>query len=524
MHSSAWGPTNLWQAFQSSAAAAAGRSALVFPSDQVSFDELLLAAERCAAWIALHGVGRGQIVGLQLPKRPETYALWLACLRQGAAVVFIDPRNPPARTKSIVRRLGPRLFVTTGAAAAFAPAETTGLTVVKLPEKQDWRQWRDRLATGTSTPTPASCHGLDPAYVMFTSGSTGEPKGAVIPHQGVLSLMRWVSGSIAAPGSLRFSNLNPLHFDNAVFDLYGGLVNGSTLVPVETTSQPNPAQWALALREGGAEVIFAVPTLFQTLDRLKLLRPDRLPKARVFVFGGEGYPLADLAGFYRRFVGQARLVNVYGPTETSCICASHEIDEAALIATEATFPPLGRMHADFDHAVLDEDDRPVPKEGRGELWIGGANVGLGYHNNVEETARRFRQDPRQSSFRSIWYRTGDLVREDEQGLLWFGGRVDNQVKIRGHRIELEEVDLAIESFPGVTRAVTVAASGEDGPELRVAFLADPEPDLDLLKAFCRERLPVYMQPSILRRLDELPLNANGKVDRKAALALLSGAE
>jgi D-alanine--poly(phosphoribitol) ligase subunit 1 len=355
---------------------------------------------------------------------------------------------------------------------------------------------------------------------MFTSGSTGEPKGAVIPQQGVLSLMRWARGRISWSADIRFSNINPLHFDNAVFDLYAGLFNGAALVPVETSLLANPAQWVRRLREGAANVIFAVPTLFQTFDRLNLLKPENLPTARVFVFGGEGFPPTPLAAFHARFEEQATLINVYGPTETSCICSSLEIDAAALAAAGAAFPSLGRMHADFDHMILDEAERPVTPGEPGELWIGGANVGLGYYNAPTETAGRFKQDPRQSAYRSIWYRTGDLVREDGAGLLWFVGRADNQVKIRGHRIELEEIDLAIEALDGVKRAVTVALSGQDGPELRVAFSAERAVSVDEIRAHCARRLPVYMQPAKISQVATLPQNANGKTDRNAVAALM----
>ena len=158
----------------------------------------------------------------------------------------------------------------------------------------------------------------------------------------------------------------------------------------------------------------------------------------------------------------------------------------------------------------------------GELWIGGANVGLGYFNDPEQTQAKFRQDPRQDPISLDLYRTGDLVRTDDRGLLWFAGRVDNQVKIRGHRIELEEIDLAVEAMAGVRRAISVAVPGDNGQELRVAFTAASSIDIDAIRLHCRERLPTYMQPTLIRQVETLPQNANGKVDRRAAASLLSG--
>jgi D-alanine--poly(phosphoribitol) ligase subunit 1 len=510
-------PSHLWEAFDRVADERPDAPALVLADGIESFSGLRALARQAAAWLASQGLGRGDVVALQLPKRRDTYALWLACLHRGCPYVFMDTRNPPSRTDSILARIQPRLLATTGAAI-----NPHGLTLA-LATPEDGGRWLQGLPAVSAVPAPATLHGLDPAYIMFTSGSTGEPKGAVIPHQGVLSLMRWARSLVPRLHEARFSNINPLHFDNAVFDLYGGLVNGAALVPVETSQLANPAQWVRRLRDGGASVVFAVPTLFQTLDRLRLLTPDKLPDVRTFIFGGEGFPPGPLAEFHAHFKGRARLVNVYGPTETSCICSSLEIDEAALAAAGTGFPSLGRMHRDFDHAILDDGEVPVAQGTAGELWIGGANVGLGYYKALEETQRRFRQDPRQTVYRSIWYRTGDLVREDASGLLWFVGRADNQVKVRGHRIELEEIDLAIEAIDGIKRAITVVVPGDDGAELRAAFSAERVVPLDEVRSHCANRLPPYMQPARLIQIDTLPQNANGKIDRRAIAHLLQDA-
>lgn len=508
------GAANLFDAFRRVAEERGDAPALAFADGDVSFSALLDAAGRVHAELARRGVRRGDVVALRLPKRRETYALWLAALRAGAPYVFIDPRNPAPRDAAILARVRPALLVTDAAIAnSFGATLTLGSAAAG-------RAFLDGLAG--APPGPAAATGLDPAYVMFTSGSTGEPKGAAIPHQGVLGLMRWARKVTGGAGA-RVSNLNPLHFDNSVFDLYGGLANGATLIPVETADSPNPAHWVRRLREAEAEVVFAVPTLFQTLQSLKLLTPEALPDAKVFLFGGEGFPIAALRRFHDAFAGRARLVNVYGPTETSCICSSLDIDEAALAAAGDGLVSLGRMHEGFAHAVLDAGGRAVPQGETGELWIGGANVGLGYFADREETARRFLQDPRQADYRSIWYRSGDLVREDESGLLWFAGRADNQVKVRGHRIELEEIDLAAESAPGVVRAVAAAVAGAEGPEIRLAVCGAPGLSEAGVRAHCAARLPAYMQPSRILIAQELPVNANGKVDRKAARALLERA-
>jgi len=502
---------NLWNTFAARAEADPSALALVFGGSSISFGELRASALRYAAALEARGIRRGDVVALQLPKWKATYGLLLACLHLGAAYMFLDPKNPRERSARIVERVRPAIL--------FTAAETInphGQVVHVSGDNEGWLEHgTPSLPKGISEST-----GTDPAYIMFTSGSTGEPKGAVIPHQGVLSLMEWARNAIhAAPGE-RFTNINPLHFDNSVFDIYCGLLNGAALVPIETGEITNPAAWVKAAREAAATVMFAVPTLFLVLDQLGLLTTAALPSVRTFIFGGEGYPMSKLRNFHARFSGRARLINVYGPTETSCICSSIEIRQEHLGVPDDKFPPLGRMHDDFSYMILDEQQRSVAPGEVGELWIGGPCVGLGYYANDDETAVRFRQDPRQDQYRSIYYRSGDLVREDEGRRLWFEGRADNQVKLRGYRIELEEVDLAVQSIPDVRRAVTVVLAGADGGELAVAFMADRTISVADVHAVCKQKLPQYMQPSRIFQLDDLPRNANGKLDRLTTRSLL----
>jgi D-alanine--poly(phosphoribitol) ligase subunit 1 len=505
---------NLWDTFLARADGDPAAPALVFGDGMTSFGELKSLALCCAASLAARGIGHCDVVALQLPKRRMTYGLLLACLRLGAPYVFLDPKSPPERRMRVVDRLRPAiLFTQTDTANPHGQ-------VLQLAE-DDAPTWLERAdAVGPA----AKITGADPAYIMFTSGSTGEPKGAVIPHQGVLSLMAWARALLQAGPGQRFTNINPLHFDNSVFDVYCGLLNGAALVPIETGELSNPATWVRRVRASAATVMFAVPTLFLMLDQLGLLTPEALPSVRVFQFGGEGYPIGRLRQFHARFTSRARLVNVYGPTETSCICSSIEITPETLSAPNDAFPPLGRMHDDFSHVILDHEQQPLSPGEIGELWIGGSCVGLGYYSNAEETAARFRQDPRQDRYRSIFYRSGDLVREDDLGRLWFHGRVDNQVKIRGHRIELEEIDLLVQSVAGVRRAVAITMAAPDGAELAVAFAADHPVAVDEVFALCRAKLPAYMQPSRVVQLVDLPRNANGKVDRRATAALLAELE
>ncbi len=503
--------TLLWSAFAATAHRRASAPALDFGTTSVSFGDLAHSARRAAAYLTKLGVVTGDVVALQLPKRASTYAVLLGCLRLGAIYAPLDPKNPPARTERMLARLKPKVLVT--ATAALNPFGQTVATRADGSLNSDG--WPAPLGDAVSPAHAPS----DPAYIMHTSGSTGEPKGAVISQQGVLSLMRWSGGLLGDPDQQRFTALNPLHFDNSVFDLYCGLVAGATLVPIETADMTDPMLWVTRINETRASVVFCVPTLLLLLDKLGVLTPEALPHVRAIVFGGEGFPIETLRAVHARFRGTARFINVYGPTETSCICASLELNEAALAAATGPFPSLGRMHPEFTHSVLDDEGQAVAHGTTGELWIGGPNVGLGYFANADETARRFRQDPRHSDYRSLYYRSGDLVREDDAGQLWFQGRMDNQIKIAGHRVELEEIDGALEAQPGVVRALTVLSNRTGTPELVTAFETSAPTSLATLSAALAARLPAYMRPARLVELPKLPLNASGKVDRRAVQAL-----
>lgn len=507
--------SNLWDAFAAQVDAAPTAPALIFSGSVTQFGDLRALAELFADGLSARGIGKGDVVALHLPKRRSTYALLLACLRIGAPYVFIDPRNPPKRTARMLARTEPRIAFTGTELACAARA------VVRIDDNEEtgWIEAAATMGDADVRGARGRVVGTDPAYIMFTSGSTGEPKGAVIPHQGVLSLVKWARGLIPNARRERFTAINPLHFDNSVFDTYCGLFNGAALVPVETGELTNPVGWLKIIRSGEAGIMFAVPTLFLILDDLGLLNLDSLPSVNTFVFGGEGFPIGRLRKFHGHFAGKARLVNVYGPTETSCICSSVPITPEILSGPDDAFPPLGRMHEGFTHAILDGELRPVSSGEAGELWIGGPCVGLGYYNNPAETASRFRQDPRQDRFRAVYYRSGDLVREDSTGQLWFRGRTDNQIKIRGYRIELEEIDHAVQAIPGVRRALSVVVAGADGEELGVAFVADHPIAAEEIRFRCGEKLPAYMRPGQVLQVDALPLNANGKADRRAARAL-----
>jgi len=507
------GAHNLALQFQQVAASSATAPAVLCEGETWDFATYNGLANRFARWLGGQGVSKGQIVCLELPKIIEAYALAMACIKIGAPYVFLDPTAPPDRARLMIDRCQPVLVVST------RDGPGRRVTIESQDERDRLRQAVDVLDAADLAES-ALITGTDPAYVMFTSGSTGEPKGVVIPHQGVLHLVDWAASGLGIGPGDRLTNVNPIFFDNSVFDIYASLLNGAAVVALDALKGRPPAELASEIAKAGCTFFFAVPTLFMFLDSMQLLTPERLPGVTRFMFGGEGYPVARLRRFHQAFAGHAQLINCYGPTETSCICSGLPIT-ASILETEEGLAPLGLLNPGFSYRILDENLKPVADGEAGELWLGGPCVGLGYINNPEETTRRFRQDPLIDGYRAILYRTGDLVAlEPETGWLHFRGRADNQVKLRGYRVELEEVEHALTSMPGVTRALAVVLQDANRPGQLVAAYSGTRIEDAALLAHCATRVPAYMVPSRVVWLEAIPTNANGKADRRALPALL----
>jgi D-alanine--poly(phosphoribitol) ligase subunit 1 len=504
---------NLALKFQQVVDSSATAAAVLCEGRQYDFQTLNGLANRFARWLRARGVTQGQVVCLELPKIIEAYALAMACIKIGAPYAFLDSAAPIERARLMIDRCKPAMIVSIRGGIG-------NRVIIGNEDRENLAKEIEGL-DDANLPETGQITGADPAYVMFTSGSTGEPKGVVIPHQGVLHLVDWAAEELGVGPGDRLTNVNPIFFDNSVFDIYAGLLNGAAIVALDVLKGRPPAELVAEITRNQCTFFFAVPTLFMFLDSMHLLTPDKLPSVSRFMFGGEGFPIARLRRFYEAFAGKAQLINCYGPTETSCICSGFEITGSALDTTEG-FAPLGRLNPSFSYRILDEELKPVAAGGIGELWLGGPCVGLGYLNNFEETAKRFRQDPLVDGYRAIFYRTGDLVVLDQQtGLLRFRGRADNQVKLRGYRVELEEIDHALASMPGVVRALAIVIHDVNGSSrLIAAYSGSRLGDADLL-AHCNRHLPAYMVPSRFTWLENIPTNANGKADRRAVAALLA---
>jgi D-alanine--poly(phosphoribitol) ligase subunit 1 len=508
---------NLGALFAERAGLAADAPALRYPGGDIAHARLLRDAEAHAALLLRQGLGRGDVIAIAHNKAAASYALMLGALRLGIPYVAIDTASPAARNAHILRISGARaLFVDEEAhgPAMRELADSAGIPALMLAEEAPAPTAAERAAQQEAM---AAVDGACIAYIMFTSGSTGLPKGVAVTHQNVLHFIEWGRQRFGIGQGDVFANLSPMYFDNSVFDFYVGLFNGAALAPVHRSLLTAPAALIAHVARMGCTIWFSVPSLLIYVTTMKALTAAALPAIRCIIFGGEGYPKTELVKLHRMYGGQATLVNVYGPTECTCICSAHDITEADF-ADMAGLPTLGRLNPNFDHLVLDEDGQPAAQ---GELCLIGPNVAAGYFNDPDRTAGAFVTLTEPARFMKRMYRTGDLVRQ-EAGRLHFVGRKDNQVKHMGYRIELEEVEHGLARLPGVVQAAVVYHRGNAAYGKLIGFVAgSATAEEAALRRQLAQHLPDYMIPSRIIPVDHLPKSPNGKVDRQHLAALLA---
>lgn len=468
------------------ARADAERVAVLAGDETWSYGALADRALRVAGWLGERGVVPGDTVGVSLPRGPAQLAAVLGVLAAGGAYVPIGPEQPPARQDRIRRSAGIRLTVTAAdvEAAAARPAR---------PE-----------------PVPVRPDGL--AYVIYTSGSTGEPKGVEITHAAAWNTIAAINRRYDVGPADRVLALSALDFDLSVYDIFGLLSVGGTVVTIDDQDRKEATAWVELARRHGVTIWNSVPALLDMALIVGLENAGWAHRLRLVLVSGDWVGV-DLPDRLHAQAPTCRFVALGGATEAAIWSNSHEVDH---VPPDWRSIPYGRPLPGQRFRVVDHSGRDCPDWTPGELWIGGAGVALGYRADPARTAERF-----VTVGGERWYRTGDQGRYRPHGTLEFLGRRDSQVKIGGYRVELGDVEAALGSHPGVAAAVAVVIERPArrlGAAVTPADPADP-PTPAQLHAHCSALLPDYLTPAAdaLRVLPELPLTANGKVDR-AALA------
>jgi amino acid adenylation domain-containing protein len=476
--------------------------AVVFGNERLTYAQLNDRANRVANFLRKRGVGPEVLVGLCVERSPEMVVGLLGILKAGGAYVPLDPDYPARRLAAMLEDAGAPVVLTQKSVSGALPEgrfETVCLDA----------DWPEILRESGENP-PARATPDDLAYVIFTSGSTGVPKGVEIPHAALSNHMFWMQEAFPLGLEDRVLQKTPISFDASVWEFFAPLCAGARLVVANPADHRDPASLVETILAHGITVLQVVPSLLRMLLDQEGFGGCRSLK-RVFC-GGE--PLtSDLRD---RFFGalSAELHNLYGPTEATIDAACWTCRREDRLSSV----PIGRAIANLRAYVLDARGGPVPIGVGGELHLGGAGLARGYRNRTDLTAERFVADPFRPESPGRLYRTGDRVRWRPDGVLEYLGRLDHQIKLRGFRIEIEEIEMALLRHPGV-RACAVSVWRESpGNESLVGYIVAPKGVMTSaadLRAFLKASLPDHMIPSLFAPLESLPSTPSGKIDRRA---------
>ncbi len=496
--------------------------AVALGDERLTYGELDRLSDCLAAQLVDAGCGPGDRVGLLMPKQPLAIVAIQAALKAGCAYLPLDVESPPIRLRRIVETAEPRvLLVTSEAAPALdALAEADVAPVVWSMTDQPIagarvQSARTRADWDVEGAPPAPRIGPDdPAYVLFTSGSTGWPKGVVITHRNVAAFSEWAVEAFGMRAGDRHSGHPPLHFDLSTFDLHPTFAAGAELQMVPAGLGLDARGLAAFIRERELTQWCSVPSVLTYLARFDVVAQGDFPALERITWCGEVLPTAILAHWMRR-LPHVRFTNMYGPTEATCASSFHPIP--SIPADESVPVPIGRACPGEELLVLDDELRSVPLGEIGELYIAGVGVSPGYWRDEEKTAAAFVPDPRAPESGTRIYKTGDLGRIDADGLLHYVGRADSQIKSRGYRIELGEIESAFNAVEGVRECAVIGvdAGGFEGVTICAAYVADEGLEPPALRRELSQALPSYMLPARWLALDALPKNQNGKIDRPA---------
>lgn len=454
------------------------------------------------------GAGR-RAAALYMERGALCAAAMLGVLEAGGFYIVLDPDQPPERLRRITEQLAPVTLLADAAhlkdARALAgPADGVLALETAMAAAPDAAALAAVRAEAVDT---------DLAYILFTSGSTGAPKGVAVPHRAVLAYSAWAAGALGIDETTVFGNQTPFYFSMSVTDIFTALRTGACVQVLPRRLFSFPVQLLDYMTARGVNTVYWVPSALGVVANWKALDYTAPPPLRTVCFAGETMPTARM-NYWRRHYPEARFANLFGPTETTDICAWYPVEREF---SDDEPLPIGFACENCGLLVVTPDGRAAAPGEAGELCARGSFLAAGYYRMPEKTAERFCQNPLQSDYPETVYRTGDLVQLNEKGELMYLGRIDNQIKHMGYRVEPGEVETAAMGEPGLEGCACLHDAARD----RLVLIYQAKKDKETaLRARLAARLPAYMQPAVYHRLRALPQNANGKVDRGALKQLL----
>lgn len=504
----------------------------------VTYSQLEFMARKIGAWIhKMTGGEHRKPVAVLLDKKPESVAAYMGVMYSGNFYVVLDAEMPDARAEAILGTLRPAAIVTdsvhmeraekmvrdhVSAATSSAAANQAGSCKLgdSIAEKSHTAIFNlDDLDGDVPVDVLKDIRrkmiDTDPAYALFTSGSTGVPKGAVVSHANIIAYINWYTETFGIDENTVFGNQTPFYFSMSVSDLYSTLKSGATLYIIPKAYFTFPMKLMEFLATYKINTIYWVPSALQIVANYKMFQYAKLPELKKVLFAGEVMPTRPL-NYWIQNLPDAMYANLFGPTETTDICTYYIVDRPF---KDDEPLPMGYACDNCDVFVIDSNGCEVspdvdPETGyssEGELYVRGSFVALGYYGNDEKTRDAFVQNPLNDKYPELVYRTGDLVKYNRYGELVYISRKDYQIKHMGYRIELGEIEAAAGAIDGIRSYACIYDEADD----KIVFIYEgrKKDDAELLEAF-RRRVPHYMEPGRFVRVTAMPHNANGKIDRK----------
>ncbi|MFC4312490.1 amino acid adenylation domain-containing protein [Steroidobacter flavus] len=498
------------------------RSAREFPENiavtvpggrSVTYSELCELSDRVRDRLVHMGVRRGDRVGLRLHKSIEAVATIFGALKAGAAYVPVDAESPAARAAYILNDCDVKVVVTEReleSELVQALGDTRPMLVLDATASRPMEELLEQLQRSEpAAPVESIATGADDiAYILYTSGSTGNPKGVVLSHGNALSFIDWCSETFAPRADDRFSSHAPFHFDLSILDIYVSLKHGATLVLIGEALGKEPLKLAAAIAAERISVWYSTPSILSLLANYGKLAKHDFAALRMVFFAGEVFPIPQYRALQAIWT-RPRYFNLYGPTETN-VCTWYEVTSDAPLDRMSTFP-IGKICPPNLGRVVNEQGEIVSIGEPGELLVAGPNVMRGYWNLPDHNERAFFKD----EAGALWYRTGDIVCEEPEVGYRYVGRRDRMVKRRGYRVELGEIEAALLRHPDVREGAVVAIPNPEEGVRILAFVACQDGTTltrIALKAYSAQALPPYMIPDIFAVVPALPRTSTDKID------------
>lgn len=473
--------------------------------ETVAFAALRRRAQGLASGMLEEGIPLNTPVAVFLPKGIDIAVADIACMYSGNPFMNLDVKTPYERIHNILERVKPSLVLTSAEFESGIRSVAGKIPVVVVHDNEDELS---PIAEVALQERVSQLIDTDPVCIINTSGSTGTPKGVILNHRSFFDFLAWAVDKFDFDGSEIIGALSPVVFDIYDFELFLMMTKGSSIVMLDAAQAAFPARLLQDVKQAGITFLFWVPSIMVSIANMDLLEKIDLSQLKTVWFAGEVFPTKQF-NYWKRCLPRTLFANLYGPIEITLDCTCFIVDRDI---PDSEPLPIGKPCRNSDVLILNDDDRPCEVGEKGELCVRGTSLAMGYYNNPEKTAAAFVQNPLNQSYPELIYRTGDVVYKDEEGLIRFKGRKDSLVKHMGYRIELGEIEHIVVNTLKLTKYCCVVYDFAD-KEIVLFYEASEDFKVPEVRKAMTEVIPKYMIPTQFVRMQELPRNTNGKIDR-----------